>query len=78
MAFSRVGFPGSREASSHPCRRLQERQMPSTEGGAPPPPPARASRQPGLPTPAHPRLPPLRGLRAVLVSHCQPSARGSC
>lgn len=34
-AFSRVGFPGSREASSHPCGRLQEREMTSTEGGAP-------------------------------------------
>ena len=45
-AFSRVGFPGSREASSHPCRRLQEREVPSTG--------RREGVSGGLPLPAHP------------------------
>ena len=63
MAFSRVGFPGSREAFSHPCGRLQKRQMPSTEGGAPrprPPTPCQPAAGPAhacSPPPASPPRP---------------------
>lgn len=70
-AFSRVGFSGSREASSHPCGRLQEREVPSTEGGAPsgPAPPARPHRPPPC---GHCHL---RSSRAVRVSHRESVSR---
>ena len=65
-AFSRVGFPGSREASSHPCQRLQEREVPSTG--------RREGVSGGLPPPAHPPPASPRRPVATFIS----AARGQC